>query len=120
MPTCKECIHFVMCDEVPTKLADDCDFFKDCSLFVELPCKVGETVYMITQQTERVGRKKVTNNVIIEFCVDNFRIGDAGYPSAALCDNENVWHYGIMPEMFGTIVFFTRKEAEQALKEREG
>ena len=37
MSTCKECIHFVVCDEVPTKSADDCDFFKDRSRFVELP-----------------------------------------------------------------------------------
>ena len=37
MATCKECIHFVVCDEVPTKSVDDCDFFKDCSRFVELP-----------------------------------------------------------------------------------
>ena len=35
--TCKDCIHFVVCDEVPTKSADDCDFFKDRSRFVELP-----------------------------------------------------------------------------------
>ena len=37
---CKDCIHFVVCEEVPTKLADDCDFFKDQSRFVELPCEL--------------------------------------------------------------------------------
>lgn len=37
MATCKDCIHFVVCEEVPTKSADDCDFFKDRSRFVELP-----------------------------------------------------------------------------------
>lgn len=36
MASCKECIHFVVCDEVPTKSADDCDFFKDRARFVEL------------------------------------------------------------------------------------
>lgn len=42
---CKDCIHFVVCEEVPTKSADDCDFFKDCSRFIELPCnKMNATV----------------------------------------------------------------------------
>ena len=47
MAMCKDCIHFVVCEEVPTKSADDCDFFQDRSRFVELPCKVGDTVYVI-------------------------------------------------------------------------
>ena len=38
MATCKDCVHFVVCEEVPTKSADDCDFFKDRSRFIELPC----------------------------------------------------------------------------------
>ena len=38
MATCKDCVHFVVCEEVPTKSADDCDFFKDRSQFIELPC----------------------------------------------------------------------------------
>ena len=37
MATCADCIHFVVCDEVPTKSANDCDFYKDRSRFVELP-----------------------------------------------------------------------------------
>ncbi len=119
MATCKDCIHFVVCDEVPTKSADDCDFFKDRSHFVELPCHVGDTVYMLTEQTQKLGRKKITKTVIVECCVDNFRIGDAGYPSAALCDNENVWCYGVEPKMFGEIIFLSHETAEQALKERE-
>lgn len=36
MATCKDCIHFVVCEEVPTKSADDCDFFKDRSQVAEL------------------------------------------------------------------------------------
>ena len=45
MATCNDCIHFVVCEEVPTKSADDCDFFKDRSRFIELPCnKMNATV----------------------------------------------------------------------------
>lgn len=28
---------------------EGCDFFKDCNKFVELPCKVGDTVYVKMQ-----------------------------------------------------------------------
>jgi hypothetical protein len=132
MATCKDCLHVDVCKfkDLPAPLSDSyireseciekrCGDFKDRSRFVELPCKVGDMVYMITEQTQKVGRKKVTKTVIVECCVDNFRIGDAGYPSAALCDNENAWCYGVEPKMFGEIIFLSREEAEQALKERE-
>lgn len=65
MASCKDCIHFVVCEEVPTKSADDCDFFKDRSRFVELPCHVGDTVYMLTEQTRKFGRKKITKKLLL-------------------------------------------------------
>lgn len=123
MATCKDCLHLEVCNSRfpdPNNERIICEQFKDRSRFVELPCKVGDMVYMITEQMQKVGRKKVTKTVIVECCVDNFRIGDAGYPSAALCDNENAWHYGVEPKMFGEIIFLSREDAEQALKEREG
>ena len=142
MATCKDCVHYEVCQmhykqkceltyeterEVriamrkAQKAVDiECDHYKDRSRFVELPCHVGDTVYMLTEQTQKLGRKKITKTVIVECCVDNFRIGDAGYPSAALCDNENVWCYGVEPKMFGEIIFLSRETAEQALKELEG
>ena len=137
MPKCRNCVHWEACREYVTRSAaargvdldtteleqifdsDDCDHFRDRSRFVELPCHVGDTVYMLTEQTQKLGRKKITKTVIVECCVDNFRIGDAGYPSAALCDNENVWCYGVEPKMFGEIIFLSRESAEQALKERD-
>lgn len=122
MPKCKDCVHVEVCDSRcpdPNGERLICDCFRDRSRFVELPCHVGDTVYMLTEQTRKFGRKKITKTVIVECCVDNFRTGDAGYPSAALCDNENVWHYGIEPKMFGESIFLSRETAEQALKERE-
>ena len=133
MATCKDCMHYDLCSSCSRiqlgwnvntvgyveNVEEICKHFADSSRFVELPCKVGDMVYMITEQMQKVGRKKVTKTVIVECCVDNFRIGDAGYPSAALCDNENAWHYGVEPKMFGEIIFLSHEEAEQALKERE-
>ena len=123
--TCKDCIYYSGCSGILNDFGmrlnparEVCDRFKDRSRFVELPCHVGDTVYMLTEQTQKLGHKKVTKTVIVECCVDNFRIGDAGYPSATLCDSENVWCYGVEPKMFGEIIFLSREEAEQFLKER--
>lgn len=60
MATCKDCIHYEVCTEYRSAFwghkaqhsspiinasADSCIFYKDHSRFVELPCKVGDTVY---------------------------------------------------------------------------
>ena len=106
--TCEDCIHFVVCDEVPTKSADVCDFFKDRSRFVELPCKLGDTLFVPTR------------NLVSEYKVVSFQV----------C-GEGIWYRtnvikGILTrlisdnvENIGKTVFLTREEAEQALKERE-
>ncbi len=43
---CEKCIHYSVC-EFKRSIDDTlCDHFKDKSLFVELPCKVGDKVYI--------------------------------------------------------------------------
>ena len=50
---CKNCIHYEGCHiaewfEVGKEYAENsCRFFKDRSKFIELPCKVGDTVYIL-------------------------------------------------------------------------
>ena len=61
--TCKDCTHYVRCKDIYDNsnktfgiwknVFDDemyaeygCSFFADKSLFVELPCKVGDTAYI--------------------------------------------------------------------------
>ena len=117
MATCKECIHFVVCDEVPTKSADDCDFFKDRSRFVELPCKVGDTVYSIYKGDIEA---HIVNR--LEFCTVGNNSECQDYFGAAEgidnCD-ENFSFINFTKATFGKTVFLTREEAEQALKERD-
>ena len=49
--TCKDCIHYKVCDDKRrnnhTVSQSTCKHFADKSLVVELPCKVGDTVYGI-------------------------------------------------------------------------
>ena len=115
MANCKDCIHFESCKNLYEThgegLSGDsyvCDFFKDRSRFVELPCKLGDTLFVPTR------------NFVSEYKVVSFHV----------C-GEGVWYRtnvikGILTrliadnvENIGKTVFLTREEAEQALKERE-
>ena len=121
MVTCKDCVHVEVCKfkDLPAPLSDSyireseciekrCGDFKDCSRFVELPCKVGDTLFVPTR------------NLVSEYKIVSFHV----------C-GEGIWYRtnvikGILTrlisdnvEIIGKTVFLTREEAEQALKERE-
>ena len=127
MASCKDCVHVEVCREYVEGLAaargvrlnvkeldsvlecDDCKHFKDCARFVELPCKVGDTVFVVEEIAEE--RK------IIKDHVETIGIG-------YYADGVNIYQFdGIKTdgyfEDFGKTVFLTREEAEQALKGRE-
>ena len=119
--TCKECIHYEAChdmyyEEHATRHFDpekhnaekECGYFKDRSRFVELPCKLGDPLFVPTR------------NLVSEYKVVSFHV----------C-GEGIWYRtnvikGILTrlisdnvENIGKTVFLSREEAEQALKERE-
>lgn len=118
MATCKECVHVGVCryytnelakaNGIPLKLeeverlleCDDCENFKDRSRFVELPCNMGDTIYIALNEYG-----------VLKDTVKEFRI-----------TSKRIW---IRPEKFGmdclleNMAFLTREAAEQALKERE-
>ena len=123
--TCKDCIHVEVCEDFTRhKLSPErakellpilrdkgrtCEHFKDRSRFLELPCKVGDTVFVVEEIAEE--RK------IIKDHVETIGIG-------YYADGVNIYQFdGIKTdgyfEDFGKTVFLTREEAEQALKERE-
>lgn len=116
--TCNDCIHSGICaiqlephyvlDRTQKLMREsnnvehECLSFKDRSRFVELPCKVGDTVYRIKGDTVR--KERVLR---IEICT-----------SGIILVNMNGYHIGY-GDTIGKHIFLTRKEAEQALKERE-
>lgn len=125
MASCKDCLHVDVCEDItrhklsPSRAAEilpilrehgkTCELFKDRSRFVEVPCKVGDTVYVIE---DIAGEKK-----IIQDTVETIGIG-------YYADGINIYQFdGIKTDGyfsdFGKTVFLTREEAEQALKERE-
>ena len=105
---CKNCIHYCLCnyeeichyDIDNIKNAKDCSFFKDRSRFVELPCKLGDTVYYFNSDGEIYSQK-----------VSGFIVNFVGI----LVDSDVMFDSHLMGDRF----FSTREEAEAALKERE-
>ena len=82
---------------------------------VVLPCKVGDTVYMI----ERIF--DIDNGVCDEICARKV-IGHGGnnLNKLWLIGSGGICNVSIFVSEFGKTVFFTREEAEKALEEREG
>lgn len=111
MATCKDCIHNSVCSLWRAEEGQDaksyaetvsgwCAFFTDKSRFVELPRKVGETVYRISK---RYGKWEVLPREV-EYVTylggDRWLIFSTAY------------------DWLGKTVFLTREEAEAALAER--
>lgn len=118
--TCKDCIHYDVCgyrnienpkecNETISDLNDIeklCESFKDKSLYIELPCKVGDTVYEPTRRginTYKIVRINISKHGrTFEWeCVDGF------YTSLI----------GFVDYEIGETVFLTKEKAEAKLKE---
>lgn len=118
MASCKDCIHenvcinnkayddyhFDSCEEKVNKLG--CKGFKDKSRYIELPCKVGDTVYKV-MDIESVHRQ------ILEMKVLSIEIKDATKFFAKTVKKYR-YNYGTFTlDDFGKTVFLTHKEAER-------
>ena len=114
MANCKECIHCAVCDfdDDEIEYTALCSFFKDRSLFVELPCKVGDTLYTI-----------VTGNRIREWIVADISFFSYSVVKIVITadskDNNGTDHMRFGKHYLNHSVFLSREAAEQALKERE-
>lgn len=123
--TCKDCIHYeVCCDEYELAHAENCNNFKDKSKYIELPCKVGDTLYYLDT---------LVDNDKCAGCSFYYEGGMGDYPNcektidgnrenncieikeeSATLKNIFCWMY---MDCFNKTVFLTKSEAEQKLKE---
>lgn len=110
MATCKDCLHFEVCDDYQRRLAN-CNHFKDRSKFIELPCKVGDILY----------HPVPLRNIIAEYRIKSFQIySNCVWVNWNLVDGVATINFsGIYANEIGKTVFLTQEEAEQAFKERE-
>ena len=111
MATCNDCIHCDVCKSFSGVMMGNnagklCGGFADKSRFVELPCKVGYTVYSVETAFNAPIESK-----IYEICFRSgilaFKAARKGYFGIAFTEND-----------IGKTVFFDCREAEAALAER--
>lgn len=110
--TCKDCIHNGVCWKQEELLSthewdEEQECCQDASRFIELPCKVGDDIYWIDSETEKIIREKGAIKAVCYFGEGKFEVIVEG-------DSE--------PEAIGTKwCMLTREEAEEALaKHKEG
>lgn len=117
---CADCIYYPKCDEYPFD-ESGCKDFKDRSCFVELPCKVGQTVY------EVVFLRNGTVSHISPLKVVGIHIGDfpdlrghkrksylvVVYPTSEILGR-------VYFDKIGKTLFLTREAAKAAAEQRGG
>ena len=129
MATCAECVHVEVCSKKNLHVAvgmnitprfkyerieQECDDFKDCSRFVELPCKVGDTVYF---NNVHLRHAKVIA-IYIDASGGMFDL-DIATNIETVAGYEHFINKDYTFEDIGRRLFLTSEAAEQALKERE-
>lgn len=111
MASCAECVHVEVCKDYINAVlgdvdesqmcGDDCEFYKESSRFVELPCKVGDTIYW-----NLLGKTVEDEIMSITIYKNVIRVS---LGKGISFDIEDI----------GRMLFLSREEAEQELKERE-
>ncbi len=128
MSTCKDCLHIEVCKEyhkmfwgskslVDSKIdetePENCQYFKDRSRLVELPCKVGDTVYF---NNVHLRYAKVIA-IYIDASGGMFDL-DISTNIETVAGYEHFINKDYTFEDIGKRLFLTKEAAEQALKER--
>lgn len=124
MNRCKDCYHYKICENNlmqqgidPTSIvfastvdnsADNCPYFQDKSMLIELPCKVGDTVYVCYESPYGVLETTIDKIIIHQ---KHTQIVFTNRSEFTVGDND--WN------TYKKSVFFTRDEAEKALEEHK-
>jgi acid phosphatase class B len=92
-----------------------CPHFKDRTKFVELPCKVGDVVYVINK------RGKSKKSIISKTVITKIHIDDNTNDTVIFGEipDEHYRELVFRSHCFGFNAFFDKSKAEQALRERE-
>ena len=98
------------------KLADYEDK-QEQGLLIELPCKVGDTVYelLITGVKNHEPVYEIYEAKVIRFIRDSFY-----WCCETITKDKNEWGFEFVVDSFGKWVFLTRSEAEEALAKMGG
>lgn len=119
MKSCKDCVHYDVCIYVEMdaeRVEELCDKFKDKSKFIDIPFNIGDTVYVIPS----IDGIKPIRKSIIECEISNIIFNQDGKTVGYSCEERysGYFYYSciFLFNSIGKTVFFTREEAEEALK----
>ena len=121
---CKECLHYDVCkdengntDYYGITYEELCSDFKDKSKFIELPCNVGDTLYVYEPGFDRVVKVEVSE-ITYKITYKGY-LKTSGYVTvfAGYNKQDNLLGYHEYSfERFDTTIFTSRSSAEKVLK----
>lgn len=122
MATCKDCLHNHVCalwraqegqDAKSWSDSDDwdCDYFADKSRFVELPCKIGQKLYDISEFIDGTPHPQM-----YELKADYITFYNKFPDRLEIGVTIDDWEYNLSD--FEKIVFRAKEKAEAAIAER--
>ena len=107
--TCKDCLHYGVCNCIGN-IALPCADFQDKSEWVHLPCKVGDTAYILGRNLLKGANAWYIEKITI--AVVDMERSALGTDCCIQAECELIGGY------LGATVFLTKEEAEKALAER--
>lgn len=115
---CKDCIHYKCCRiwESNEKYFENvdtlgCCAFMDKSKIIELPCKVGDKVYIVKSRTSDDKNLYITEDVVKRIVFDKSE--DTGFIHSRI----EFFNTSSVSDWLFQNIFLTREEAENVLKE---
>ena len=116
MSKCENCYHYEAClnslSENKVLINTEvfaCEYYKDKSLIVELPCRVGDVVFTIEYNCDS------ESSYIEKIKCNSIEIYDCDI--SIYCETIEGNYDTYIPADFGETVFLSREEAERALEE---
>ena len=118
---CEDCIHCGLCLNIDRLTLFDknqpahCKAFKDKSLFVELPCKVGDKVYHIRRTPKSKGGSYVVEAKVWSIMTTTYQSGTHIKIEVEYISRDSVCE--IAESILGKYAFVTEEQAKAKLKE---
>ena len=113
---CENCLHYEACTFAKQyETVDKCPDFADKDLYIKLPCKVGDTVWVLNRANEP--QEMVFDTIDIRCTC----VRDYDCMCGSLCSNEqeNICQHRFNNDFaeVGKTAFLTREDAEKKLEE---
>lgn len=106
MNKCDNCYHYEMCSDIfdLDDMFEDCEHFKDKSLIIELPCKIGDVLFKVNYNVST--KRHYIDNIQCK----SIEINEFGM--SIYCKNVNNGYDIYSPDDFGQSVFTSHEDVK--------